>query len=329
MAVIKNLAFCNKSKLKKNSTFEDFKVWNFAFLTKIIDITHHILPLRAKFLSEYFVAFENDEPIGLIGLQATRGNWCKIKITNFFLEKNSPKIGEQLINYAIAKYCAIGANSFFISIEEDSTQMQQLFLKKCGFRVCAREIIFNLSNIEKKDTERNFSVFKPLKTGQLPALMGLYNDCVNAQFKYFFTKNVDEFINEFISPTHGKVSFKFVLENSEKKEIYGFISISTSDNKNYVLDCFLSRAFSSYFLDVVSFAKMQISKRTKEFNLYYKHKCYYYNSQEIENCIKEAGFNTLQRNTILTKDFVNLAIENSIIQNARIIFNDITPAFKV
>jgi len=100
-------------------------------------------------------------------------------------------------------------------------------------------------------------------------------------------------------------------------------------DKNYIVDYFLSQAFSSYFFDVVNFSRMQIIKRTKDFNLYLRHKGCYYNSDEIAEFAFSKGFKAVQRNVILTKDFLNVERESLMVQNARIIFNDATPAFQV
>gem|GEM_PF-1299488 len=320
MAVIKNLAFLNRFKFGKNPASKEFP-------PLIADIVHYFLPLRVKFLTDFFAAVdEKGKLIGLIGLQPVRGNYKKIKITNFFLEENSFEIGEHLINYALLKYCTMGASSFFISIDENLGDMHALFVKNCHFRVCSKEFVFAAEG--KQEESSNYAVFKPQRNSSVKQLAELYNDCVNAQYKYSFSKNLTEFKNEFIDNGLEKISFKFVVENEEKGETYGFFSISTQDNLNYVLDFFLSSAVTYYFPDLINFAHMQISKRTKNYKLYVKMKNYYYNSKELLDFVRQRDFKTVQSNVILTKDFLNVAAEQSIIQNTRIIFNDITPAFK-
>lgn len=320
MAVIKNLAFLNRFKFGKNSASKDFP-------PPVVDLLHYFLPLGAKFLTDFFAAVdEKGKLIGLIGLTPTKGNHKKIKITNFFLEENSFEIGEQLINYALLKYCTMGASSFFISIDENLEHMRALFIKKCNFRVCSKEFVFAIE--QWQENYSNYAVFKPLRSSNFKQLVELYNDCVNAQYKYPFSKNLAEFKNEFINNGFEKTSFRFVVENEDKGETYGFFSITTSDNLNYVLDFFLSNAVTYYFSDLINFARMQISKRVKNYNLYVKMKNYYYNSKELVDFAHQNGFKTAQSNVILTRDFLNVATEQSAIQNTRIIFNDITPAFK-
>ncbi len=321
MAIIKNTAFLNRFILKKNPASKGVPFW-------VLDFLHQLLPLRIKFATDFFAAINDGKLVGLIGLQATKGNYRNIKITNFFLEENSFETGEQLISYAILKYCSMGANSFFISVDENLDDLRELFVKNCHFRVCSKEFVFALNQTQKDTTSSAYAAFKPLKASKLKELNELYNDCVDVRYKYCFAKNLIEFKNEFIDNAWGKVSFKYNVENEEKNEIYGFFSISTQDNTNYLLDYFLSPAVTYYFADIINFSHMQISKRTKKYNLYVKMKNYYYNSKELLDFAHGNDFKTVQSNIILTKDFLNVALENSIIKNAQIIFNDITPAFK-
>ena len=320
MAIIKNLAFLNRFKFGKNLASKDFPPF-------AIDFLHYFLPLGMKFLTDFFAAVdEKGKLVGLIGLQPVRQNSKKIKITNFFLEENSFEIGEQLINYALLKYCTMGAGSFFINIDENLDDMRALFVKNCNFRVCSKESVFAIE--QNKMQSCDHGAFKPHRSSGDKQLLELYNDCVNAQYKYYFSKNLVEFKNEFIDVGFEKASFKFVVENEERGETYGFFSITTSDNTNYILDFFLSNAVTYYFDDIIDFVHKQISKRTKKYNLYVKIKNYYYNSKELLEFASQNDFKTVQSNVVLTKDFLNLAQEHSAIQNTRIIFNDITPAFK-
>ena len=74
--------------------------------------------------------------------------------------------------------------------------------------------------------------------------------------------------------------------------------------------------------------KTQIA-RVKKWNLYVKIKSFFINYNYFKQYIEDKNFNCVVSSCILTKDYLKTVKEKHLINNAKIIFNDATPAFKV
>jgi hypothetical protein len=157
----------------------------------------------------------------------------------------------------------------------------------------------------------------------------LHNSSINQHLAPYFVLKPGYFTED-LAPNllGGKSSFKYVLEDNNKKMIYGYFSISTVDNKNYILESVLSPAFDSYFMDILHFAAQQISKRTREWNLYIKIKNYFMNSQKIIKQLESHKFELQTKNLILTKDFLMPNKQEDAIHNRKIMFTDATVAWE-
>ncbi len=332
MAIIKNLAFYQKNKLKNLKSFvgSDAFVSNFAPIP--FDFINHILPLKLKFLSEAFVAIEEGKIKGLIALEKERSNSAKLKIIKLYLEENSAHIGEQLINYVISRYCAYGASSFYVFVSQELQEMAALFIDACKFRVSSYEFLYKTDSTKVKFLnlgQYDIGCFKNLRNAHTKDICDLHNSSINQHLAPYFALQSGYFTED-LAPNllGGKSSFRYVLEDSSKKMLYGYFSISTIDNKNYILESILSPAFDSYFMDILNFAAQQISKRTREWNLYIKIKNYFMNSQKIIKQLESHKFELKSKNLILTKDFLMPNKQEEKIHNRKIMFTDATPAWE-
>ena len=81
MAIIKNLIFCSKDRLKNLTSFVNFECSATGFVPFPLDILHYMLPFKMKFLKESYVAIDNGKTYGLITLEKDDNN--KNKLENF------------------------------------------------------------------------------------------------------------------------------------------------------------------------------------------------------------------------------------------------------
>ena len=109
MAIIKNLVFCSKDRLKNLTSFVNPEYNVSGFVPFPLDVMHYLLPFKLKFLKESYVALDNGKTYGLITLEKDDANRNRLKISQLFLEENSIEYGELLINYVVNKSLAQGA----------------------------------------------------------------------------------------------------------------------------------------------------------------------------------------------------------------------------
>lgn len=330
MAIIKKAGFLQKGKIKNLIHFVGQNVFVPDLVHMPLYFMNSLMPLRLKFLREAYCALENRKIKGLIELEKERGNYAKLRITKLFLEKNSYEIGEQLINYALSKYCAYGANSFYIIFDEKLDEMARLFIQECKFRIASYETIFKidknaLNNLDERGTD--FLDFKHLKQSQFQKLSDMYNNAIMPDLRITFETNKNYFAESSTGGISKEVNFRYILENKEKDEICGYFNISSFDYKNYIIDVAISPFYENYFPDMIRFSVKQIEKRCKDSNLYVRIKHYFSTSNSLLSQSKEYDFEFITKNLIIVRDFFK-PVKQDIFENAKILFNDISPIYR-
>ena len=340
MAKIRNLALRDIPKLKKMismiSNISGSKS-DFGYKSCVpfpLNLINRIMPLKAKFTSDTYVAIEDKKLCGLVTLKAQEKNPLCWRISKLFLGENGYDIGRQLVSYAIARYGAIGANTFFVKVDEDNDELLELFSKGCGFRTCASEQLWkmnNLSKISTDDESLDKTFFRPFKDSDAKAVASVYNDLIFPHFRYSLAKTPAEFENIIFSGLHSTSSFKYVIEDKSINSIKGYFSIETEDNENFILDINLVSAFDNYIDDVINFSISRIMMRRKTFNLYVLNKKYHTNSVKTEKFLKDNNFEKIKTQIVLVKDYYKRITENKKYSKPAIAFSEITgkPAFKV
>lgn len=329
MTQIKSTVFCDFSKLKNILEHKGFEFDKQAFAPSLVAFVHHFLPLRMKFLCESYVAYEKGKILGLISLEKDEKNPKRLKITRVFLEQNSFDIGKLLVQYVVSRYCAMGAVSFQVVVENSKSDLLSLFIDGCGFRKNADEYLYKIENTDLPNTaEINYEGFNFYKNIRVSEVCRLYNTSINSYQRHSFARVKKQFEPDFASGISDKTSFSYVLEDEQKGRVYGYFNISTYNNADYVLDFVLDGAFEIYFQDALMFIANSLSKRTKKWNLYVKIKTYFSNYKVFKEYMELKGYKPVKSSSILTKDYLKEIKENSLLKSAKIVFNDITPAFK-
>lgn len=329
MTEIKSIVFYSRGKLKAALNDAGFEFTGADFPPYFIDFFHNILPLKMKFLDETFVALDRGSIRSLITVQKDERSAKKLKITKLFIEKNSLDAGKMLVEYLISRYCAQGAQSFQVTVEEKRDDILSLFVRGCGFRDNAKEFIYAIKNGDIKEPDEIFeNEFKLFRQNNAKDACKLYNSNINSYQKYNFSRTTEQFSGNFIQGEGQNTSFVYTLEDVNKR-IYALYRVKTKNNKDYVLDFVVDRGCENHFKDGLSYVAKSLSKRSKNWTMYVKVKSFFANYESFKNILGEMQFPLVKSSKILTKDFLKPSVENNLLNSAKIIFNDITPAFKV
>ena len=329
MTQIKNIVFYNCKKLENAVHNSGFNIEESVVGPFLMSVFHYFLPIRAKFLSESYVAYDKDRVQGFVTVERDERSRKRLKITKVFLEQNSFDVGKLLIQYVISKYCAMGAVSYRVVVEDTRNDMLTLFVDGCGFRKNAQEFTYKINNNDLKYDENNISEgFRFYKNIKSADVCRLYNSNINAYQKHSFSKAKEQFEPYFATGMSDKVTFSYVLEDEQKGRVYGYFSVVTYNNVDYMLDFVLDSAFEIYFEDALCYISHCLNNRVKKWNLYVKIKTYFGNYKIFKEYCELKNYELVKSSFILTKDYLKEIKETSLLNSAKIVFNDITPAFK-
>lgn len=328
MAIIKNLAFVSKSKLKNLVPYLNFGLENTVQGPFLADAVHSLLPLKLKFLKESYVIIENNEVLGLITVKRDDTAPKRIKITEFSLKENCSKQGEILINEVTNRFFKKGAESFLVSIDEETPKILRLFQDGAKFRPAGDEFLFTL---KKSDftyyRDFNYPFIRFSKNSEAEKIAELCNGVINSSKLPTFELDPNSFKDNIFVGIKGCVNFKYVLENTSNGKLFGYFSISTSNNKEYTLEAILRPSYEIYLADILKFVKHEVSKRTTGWVLNVKIRSCFTNYNALIEAMIGCDFYYDKKLKILTKDLFKTAYAENQLPNKQMIFNDITPAF--
>lgn len=328
MAIIKNLIFCSKDRLKNLTSFVNFEYNAQGFIPFPLDVIHYILPFKMKFLKESYVALDDGKAYGLIAFEKDDCNKNRLKILSLFLEENSLEYGELLINYVVNKYFAKGAESFSVVVDEADDKMLKLLSDVCKFRILADEYLFKIKKADfqyQKDTSFEFIRFS--KNSESAKISEFTNSLISSYLLPAFEMDKGFFKDNIFVGLKSRVAFKYVLENTQNKKLFGYFTISTGNNKDFILDAALAGAHEIYLADILKFAKSEISKRSPGWTLYVRIRSYFSNHAALLEVLQNYDFKCYRKSKILVKSLYKTVKADNTIAGKQIIFNDITPAF--
>ena len=297
MIEIKNIVF---TKCKMNP-FKEF-----------LCFFNYLLPLRLKFFNESFIALLNKKAQGLITLDKDSKSFTRFKITKLILEENSTSIANQLVNYVISRYRAMGANSFYVVVDEKSTDLLNIFRNELNFRNCGFEYLYKVHDIKT-----SYTLFlKPFKKENIKEICEFYNENINSFNRFLFSRQNYQFLNN---------CMKYVFYNEENK-VLGYFEVATKNNKDFYINFTIDFAYNIYLTDAIKFINSKLHQKYKNYNLYIKVKDYFMNSKELIAILKENNLEFVSKSQILAKDYYREIKQENILKTAKIIFNDPTTA---
>ncbi len=304
MTRIRRLNCLDYSKLKKMIAYlgsDERLQFVRGLLREPFGFVNSILPLKYRFTGETYILLDGKEILGLITVEPVVGNPYKINITHLILQNNLYEAGKQLIDFVISKYSAKGAISFLVSVDECHDELLKLFTDGCGFRQCASETLWKMENFEKeKNSTRGF---RPFNNGDAKEVCKLYNSEIETIYKASF----ERIKQEFQDPTFGgHTKFyknRYVLEEPVKNRIIGYLSITTTDNTNFIIDFTTSNGYEISYDDILKYAISEIDRRRSVFYPIIKQKNYTKNAENLGEYLRNKNCNPIQTQLILVKNF--------------------------
>lgn len=260
-----------------------------------------LVPLKYKFLPESYILSDKKEILGLITIVPTRGNPYKINITKLIFQKDYYDVGKQLVEFVIARYGAKGAVSFCVTVDQSHDELLNLFSTGCGFRQCSFENLWKLDGFLPV-TEQKAS-FRYCQNSDASAVARLYNSELNALYK----PSMERIKQEYKEPLFaGFVNFyknRYVLEDPMRHKIIAYMSITTNDHQNFIIDISTNDGYQILYDEVINFALSEISRRKTNFFAFVKHRQYTKTADNFEKYLHERNLNCIQTKAVLIKDF--------------------------
>lgn len=320
-------------KLVSHLTDENFLNYGYELILHPLAVINYTLPLSLKYFPDSFVAIQDGNLKGMISIKLRENNPSKCRITKLLLDENAYETGEQLIDYTVSRYGAKGIETVEVLINSNEKDMIDLFSKACGFRYCLDYQTYRLKpdNYTKISFGAENFIFRPFKPSDAQEVTLLYNQNIITYYKFPLSKNKNEFKDKIFQGLSKNSTFKYILEDKYSKQIRGYLQIETDNNKNYLLEIVLLQSYENYFNEIMQFAVSQISKRTNDFNLYFRNCRFHVNSKEFETMLKNSDAELIQTDMIFVKDFLKqIKSDESLIKPA-IIYNEINgkPVFKI
>ena len=258
---------------------------------------HHLLPLRFKFLPETYVLKDKNVIKGLITVAPSRCPLRKMEIQRLFFEENCYEDASELVQYVVSKYKAIGASSFVVKVDDFMPELLKMFVSKCGFSQISYEKLWKVNSV---DVDFNKKDFREFRNSDSPTVAALYNESLLPHIRPLLSKDAKEFKEVYFKGLSYFSEYKYVVEDKKSKNILCYISITTTDNTNYVLDIVQSSWVDINIDSVISFAWNQIKKRRQEFSLYIKTKKYTQLGEKYEQEFIRKNFECVQNQIVLT-----------------------------
>lgn len=312
MRKIRKLYFFDKKNSEEmisflNNTVSDNYINHIMF--NPLNPLHHLLPLPLKFLPETFVLTEDKQLKGLITVAPTKSKSHRMEIQKLFFEENSFEIASELIQYAVAKYKAMGAFSIMVKVDDYLPELLSVLISKCGFSQISYEKLWRIN----KFTENNFdkASFRHFRNSDAKSLAELYNNSLLPHFRPLLIKSTYEFKEPLFRGLSYFEEYKYIIENKQNSEPIGCIIIRTFDNENYVIDIVKEDWVNIDINEILSYATYQIKKRKNRFGLFVRTKRYLNSGEKIETQLLENGFECVQNQIVLTNSSAKVLKENT------------------
>ncbi len=304
MAVIRKLKFSDASRvLKLISQIGDdcsgfvFNKISFYFCYFL----QSVFPLKYKFMPESYLYLDNNEILGIITVLPTRGNESKINITKLVFKQNDFEVGKQLVDYIISNYGAKGAASFHVTVDQSHDELINLFLNGCGFRHCSYENLWKIADFTPEN--QNQANFRYCQNSDAAEVAQLYNSELKNHFKPVLERSQNEYKTPLFEGLTNFYKNRYVLEEPLKNRIIAYLSVTTSDNMNFIADIAVNDAYNINYDEILNFALGEIKRRKSNFFAFIKQRQYTKTSENFEEYLHKNNFDCIQTQCVLVKDF--------------------------
>ena len=129
----------------------------------------------------------------------------------------------------------------------------------------------------------------------------------NSEIETIYKASLERIKQEFEDPIFGGYSQfyknRYVLEEPVKKTIIGYISITTSDNNNFIIDFVTNDGYEIAYDDILKYAISEISRRRTVFYPFVKQKNYTRTTEKLGEYLKGKNYTPIQNQIVLVKHF--------------------------
>ncbi len=292
MTIIRRLNCFDAPKIKQLASYDKY---SFEILKEVRNTFHAVLPLKYKTLPETYILLEADEILGMITIVPTSGNPYKINITRLIFKQSI--YGKQLVEFIIARFGAKGALTFAVLVDQTHDELLDLFMNGCGFRQCSYENLWKLDNFKPQTNKK--ADFRNCQNSDAKDIAALYNYELKNLFKPSLERTKNEYKEPIFAGLNNYYKNRYVLDGEHGIEAY--LSITTNDNNNFIID--MSLGYDISYDEILNFALSQISARKTKYNAFLKHRQYTKNADELEKYLHERNLNCIQTQCVLIKDF--------------------------
>ena len=262
---------------------------------------HHLLPLGLKFLPESYVLKDGKTMKGLITVAPSKYPKKQMEIQKLLFEENCYEDASELIQFVVSKYKAMGTASIIVRVNDYLPELIKLFISKCGFSQISYEKLWGVGvNSLKEAIFSRAKKFRPFRNSDSQTIANLYNDSLLPHFRPLLSKDTREFREPVLEGLSYYSEYRYVAEDSNTKNIIGYISIQTQDNENYIVDTIQTQWSDLDVDEILSFVNYQIGKRKKKYNIFIKTKKYTQLGEKQEQEFLEKKFECLQNQIVLT-----------------------------
>ncbi len=302
MSTIRRLNCFDRPKIRKMISYlggED--EFSKALMREAFVMLSAVLPLKYRFLPESYILLDDGEIQGLITIVPTYGNPYKINITRLIFKQNYYEVGKQLIEFVLARFGAKGAISFNVMVDESHDELVELFRSGCGFRQCSCECLWKLENTKSHNI--NSHLFRYCQKSDAKAVARLFNGELVSLYRPSLDRTKEEYQEPFFAGFSSSYKNRYVMEEPAKGRIIGYLSITTEDNLNFIIDLSTNDGYEISYDDILDFALGEISRRKTVFYAFVKQKKYTKTSENLENYLRAHNADLIQTQLVLVKDF--------------------------
>jgi hypothetical protein len=269
---------------------------------------NQLLPLALKFLPGIYVAMADNNILGLVWLSRDGYRQDRWKIDQVIIDPDyhaAYDVGKQLIYYVVNKYGALGVETFLAYVDLHYPEGLTL-LKECGFRHCTKLHTFLLASIpeELKRRPLQFHGLREAKPSDARKLQELYSETLVPEVRLSLRKSPADLypprLGQFARHCKGEFYKRWVVTQGSQDYLYGSVSFSTWDFKNFEISVLASPAWQMGLEDLVAFALQQISKSSSSPKI--TTTVYEFQKQKI-TLLNQLGFEKQGTSEILVKDY--------------------------
>ncbi|OGH99686.1 MAG: hypothetical protein A2104_05120 [Candidatus Melainabacteria bacterium GWF2_32_7] len=294
-----------------------------------LDLFHNLLPPNMRFLQECFVAAEDKNLLGLIGLVPDGQQKTRWKINRLILDINAYEIGQQLIDFVVNRYGGSGVETFITTIDEKYPEAISLFKNACKFRSCSHIHIWEKDNLEINTDFKNIGLLREVKISDASKLRELDAQTLFPQFRTSLIKNIADYKfglkNKIFNQIKGFKIKRFVLDNPGINSIEGYVLIMSKDNKNFWADIILSLAYQDYYEDILNYIIRYVKSQNENAKLHVYSRKYYQSNKKLVEVLAKQNFKPSHSFQVLVKDYWKITpVTSEDKKSPIIIFPDIT-----